>query len=74
MILSDRGYSRNRRECSCSQGDWSRFVEIESGDFSDRFEVISLGALNNSMSVEKMMAGQWLPRNTIITGVLRDYG
>ncbi|HCD1255884.1 RNA-binding domain-containing protein [Klebsiella aerogenes] len=54
--------------------DWTRFVEIEIGLYSNRFEVISPGALNNSMSVEKMVAGQRSPRNTIIMEVLRDYG
>ncbi|WP_431621214.1 ATP-binding protein, partial [Enterobacter hormaechei] len=54
--------------------DWTRFVEIEIGLYSNRFEVISPGALNNSRSVEKMVAGQRSPRNTIIMEVLRDYG
>ena len=54
--------------------DWTRFVEIEVGVYSNRFEVISPGALNNSMSVEKMMAGQRSPRNTLVVEVLRDYG
>ncbi|MFB1761237.1 ATP-binding protein [Salmonella enterica subsp. enterica] len=44
------------------------------GLYNNRFEVISPGALNNSMSVEKMMAGQRSPRNMIIMEVLRDYG
>ena len=38
--------------------DWTRFVEIEIGLYSNRFEVISPGALNNSMSIEKMVTGQ----------------
>lgn len=54
--------------------DWTRFVEIEVVSYSDRFEVISPGALPNSMTVEKMMAGQRSPRNSIIMEVLRDYG
>ncbi|MDQ7075328.1 MAG: putative DNA binding domain-containing protein [Gammaproteobacteria bacterium] len=54
--------------------DWTRFVEIEVGSYRDRFEVISPGALPNSMSVEKMKAGQRSPRNSIIMEVLRDYG
>lgn len=53
--------------------DWTRFVEIEVVNYSDRFEVISPGALNNSMTIEKMKAGQRSPRNTIIMEVLRDY-
>ncbi|MCI5165774.1 MAG: transcriptional regulator [Candidatus Electrothrix sp. GM3_4] len=53
--------------------DWTRFVDIEIGIYSDRLEVISPGALPNSMTVDKMIAGQRSPRNTIIMEVLRDY-
>ncbi len=54
--------------------DWTRFVEIEVSGYSNRLEVISPGALPNSMTIEKMKAGQRSPRNTIIMEVLRDYG
>jgi len=54
--------------------DWTRFVDIEIGIYSNRLEVISPGALPNSMTIEKMIAGQRNPRNTIIMEVLRDYG
>lgn len=54
--------------------DWTRFVDIEVGIYNNRLEVISPGALNNSMTIEKMMAGQRSPRNTLIMEVLRDYG
>ncbi len=54
--------------------DWTRFVEIEVGSYADQFEVISPGALPNSMTIEKMKAGQRSPRNTLIMEVLRDYG
>ncbi len=54
--------------------DWTRAVEIEVGIYNDHFEVISPGMLPNSMSIEKMIAGQRSPRNTIIMEVLRDYG
>lgn len=54
--------------------DWTRFVEIEVSGYSDRLEVISPGALPNSMTIEKMKAGQRSPRNTLIMEVLRDYG
>ncbi len=54
--------------------DWTRFVEIEVVSYSDRFEVISPGTPPNSITIEKMKAGQRLPRNTIIMEVLRDYG
>ncbi|MCI5139640.1 MAG: transcriptional regulator, partial [Candidatus Electrothrix sp. AR1] len=53
--------------------DWTRFVEIEIGLYTNRLEVISPGALPNSMTVEKMIAGQRSPRNTIIMEILRDY-
>ncbi|NCC61039.1 MAG: transcriptional regulator [Verrucomicrobiae bacterium] len=54
--------------------DWTRFVDIEVGVYSDRLEVISPGGLQNSMTVEKMIAGQRYTRNTIIMDVMRDYG
>ncbi|MBL6987730.1 MAG: putative DNA binding domain-containing protein [Methylobacter sp.] len=54
--------------------DWTRFVDIEVGLYADRFEVISPGALQNSMTIEKMIAGQRSPRNVLIMEVLRDYG
>lgn len=54
--------------------DWTRFLEIEVTGYSDRLEVISPGSLPNSMTIEKMKAGQRSPRNTIIMEVLRDYG
>lgn len=54
--------------------DWTRFVDIEVGIYSDRLEVISPGALQNSMTVDKMVLGQRSPRNPVIMEVLRDYG
>ena len=54
--------------------DWTRFVDIEIGVYADRFEVISPGALQNTMTIEKMIAGQRSPRNILIMEVLRDYG
>jgi len=54
--------------------DWTRFVDIEVGIYSDRIEVISPGALQNSMTIEKMKAGQRSPRNPLVVEVLRDYG
>ncbi|WP_326929919.1 ATP-binding protein [Citrobacter freundii] len=59
---------------SLAHRDWTRFVEIEVSGYSNRLEVISPGALPNSMTVEKMKAGQRSPRNTIVMEVLRDYG
>lgn len=54
--------------------DWTRFVDIEVGIYSNRLEVISPGALQNAMTIEKMIAGQRSPRNILIMEVLRDYG
>lgn len=54
--------------------DWTRFVDIEVGVYSNRIEIISPGALQNSMTVEKMIAGQRSPRNPLVVEVLRDYG
>lgn len=54
--------------------DWTRNEEIEIARYADRLEVLSPGALQNSMTVEKMVAGQRSPRNPLIVEVLRDYG
>ncbi len=54
--------------------DWTRYEEIEVARYADRLEVLSPGALQNSMTVEKMVAGQRSPRNPLIVEVLRDYG
>lgn len=54
--------------------DWTRTVDVEVTEYSDRLEVISPGKLQNAMTVGKMIAGQRSPRNTLIMEVLRDYG
>lgn len=54
--------------------DWTRSVDIEICVYSNRMEVTSPGALQNSMTIEKMLAGQRSPRNPLIVDVLRDYG
>jgi len=54
--------------------DWSRSVDIEITNYSDRLEIISPGKLQNSMTISKMVAGQRSPRNTLIMEILRDYG
>lgn len=54
--------------------DWTRSVDIEIACYSDRLEIISPGRLPNSMTIEKMIAGQRTPRNPFIMEVLRDYG
>ncbi|NKJ47218.1 transcriptional regulator [Burkholderia sp. SG-MS1] len=54
--------------------DWTRSMEVEVVNYSDRLEVTSPGALQNSMTIEKMLAGQRSPRNPIIVEIMRDYG
>jgi ATP-dependent DNA helicase RecG len=53
--------------------DWTRSVDIEVTNYADRFEVISPGKLQNTMTVEKMIAGQRSPRNPLIVEILRDF-
>ncbi|POZ49963.1 RNA-binding domain-containing protein [Methylovulum psychrotolerans] len=54
--------------------DWTRSTEVEVVNYADRLEVISPGTLQNSMTVEKMLAGQRSARNPIIVEIMRDYG
>jgi ATP-dependent DNA helicase RecG len=54
--------------------DWTRSVDIEIDVYSDRLEIISPGAMQNSMTIDKMLAGQRSPRNSLLVEVLRDYG
>jgi ATP-dependent DNA helicase RecG len=54
--------------------DWTRFIDVEITGYLDRLEITSPGALPNSMTIEKMLAGQRSARNHILVEVLRDYG
>lgn len=54
--------------------DWTRSMEVEVVNYADRLEVTSPGALQNSMTIEKMLAGQRSARNPIIVEIMRDYG
>lgn len=54
--------------------DWTRFPEVELTIYLDRVVITSPGALANSMTVAKMLAGQRSPRNPVLVEVLRDYG
>lgn len=54
--------------------DWTKSVDIEITNYLDRLEIISPGKLQNSMTIEKMIAGQRSPRNPFIMEILRDYG
>jgi ATP-dependent DNA helicase RecG len=53
--------------------DWTRALEATVVNFFDRIEITSPGALQNSMTLEKMLAGQRSIRNPVITETLRDY-
>ena len=54
--------------------DWTRYEEVEIVSYADRLEVLSPGAPPNGMTVKKMLMGQRSARNSLIAGVLRDYG
>lgn len=54
--------------------DWTRIEDVEVVRYANRLEIKSPGALPNSMTVEKMLAGQRSARNPLIVEVLRDYG
>lgn len=54
--------------------DWTRFVDVEIAGYQDRLEIISPGALPNSMTIEKVLAGQRSARNPVVVEILRDYG
>jgi len=54
--------------------DWTRAIEVEVVNYADRLEITSPGSLHNSMTLEKMLAGQRAPRNMIMVDVMRDYG
>ena len=54
--------------------DWTRPGDVEVVLYRDRLAVTSPGALQHSMTLEKMFAGQRSARNTIIVEVMRDYG
>ena len=54
--------------------DWTRREEIEVVRYADRLEVLSPGALQNSMTIEKMIGGRRSARNPMIAEVLQYYG
>jgi ATP-dependent DNA helicase RecG len=58
---------------SFAHRDWTRALEITTVNYSDRIEINSPGTLQNSMTLEKMLAGQRSIRNPIIFETLRDY-
>lgn len=54
--------------------DWTRSEETEIVSYSDRLDFQSPGSLLNSLTVEKIIAGNRAVRNPKIVEVLRDYG
>ena len=54
--------------------DWTRIGEVEVVNYTDRLEITSPGTLQNSMTLDKMLAGQRSPRNPVLVEVMRDYG
>ena len=54
--------------------DWTRNEDVEVVRYADRLEILSPGALPNSMTVDKVKAGQRSARNRLMVDVLRDYG
>ncbi|MCL2008518.1 MAG: putative DNA binding domain-containing protein [Treponema sp.] len=58
---------------SFAHRDWTRALEITIINYADRIEINSPGALQNSMTLEKMLTGQRSIRNPIILETLRDY-
>ena len=53
--------------------DWTRSVDIEVSCYRDRRKITSPGALPNSMTIHKMIAGLRSPRNPLVVEILRDY-
>lgn len=54
--------------------DWTKFNTNKIEIFSDRLEITTAGALPNTMTPEKILAGVQYPRNPILVRVLRDLG
>ena len=54
--------------------DWTRPAEAEVVRYADRIEILSPGGLQNSMTVDKIIAGRRSARNPLIAQGLRDYG
>jgi ATP-dependent DNA helicase RecG len=59
---------------ACIHRDWTRATDIEISLYQDRLEIISPGALPNSVTVERMKQGLRIPRNPILIQTMKDYG
>ena len=74
LAVPSRGATGQAIVNALAHRDWTRYEEIEIARYEDRLDLLSPGALQNSMTVEKMVAGQRSSRNQLIVEVLRDYG
>ena len=54
--------------------DWTKNNTNKIEIFSDRIEIISAGAIPNTLTIEKIKAGQQYPRNPNLVRILRDIG
>jgi ATP-dependent DNA helicase RecG len=59
---------------ACIHRDWTNANTNRVEIYSDRMEITSYGGLPNTMTLEKVKAGQQYPRNPILTRFARDYG
>lgn len=74
MQLFSRDVIREILLNAVAHRDWTRFADIELVIYKDRLELTSPGSLPNTMTIEKMIAGQRSPRNPLLVDILRDYG
>ncbi len=54
--------------------DWTYTTEVEMNRYAHQLEIINPGRMQNYMTIEKMLAGQRMPRNPLIADIMRDYG
>ncbi len=59
---------------ACIHRDWTNANINRIEVYSDRMEITSFGGLPNTLTLEKIKAGQQYPRNPILTRFSRDYG
>ena len=59
---------------ACIHRDWTNANINRLEIYADRMEITSFGGLPNTLTLEKIKAGQQYPRNPILTRFARDYG
>ncbi|MDP2365783.1 MAG: ATP-binding protein, partial [Ignavibacteria bacterium] len=59
---------------SLTHRDWTKANTNKIELFSDRFEITSFGSLPNTLTWEKIVAGQQYPRNPLLIRIIKDYG